>query len=468
MQFAVSLLLARLLAPEHFGLLGMAMVVSGLVKRCSNLGFRAAIVQRKEIDELFLTTVFWTNLAVFSSVGIVLCLLSPAIATLYQEPQVQRILVALAFNFVIVAFSAVPSALLQRDLRFKSLAMRELLGTLIGGIVAIVLALLGWGVWALVLSTLSVSLTHAIVLNWILPTPMAFRYDGKRLREALSFGLHLTGSDIFNYLARNADNLIIGVAFGPAALGFYTFAYRLMLLPRDSLTQVVNRVLFPKLCREQNDDRAMASISLRACSAIAFISFPLMAGLALLAEPFTLVVVGEKWLPAVPLLWILAPLGALQSLGPMATYLILAKGRSDISFYWSIINGTFLMGSFALGSLWGILGVAAVYAIASLIIIPISFIIAYRLVEGLSFKHLLQALAPYFIATCAMSGIVFLTFRYAELVVSQPVALILAIAAGVVSYSLFAIKAQLPAMTLFLDLLPGRSFQSFSSAKESP
>lgn len=147
MQFVVSIVLARILAPEYFGLLGMATVVTGFVKVFKNLGFGSVIIQRKEIDDKLLSTLFWVNLGVCILITGVLLGLAPLAAMMYSDPRVTALVMVLSLNFIVTGFSTIPSSLLQRRLQFKKLAIREVGGVIVSGATAITMALLGFGVW---------------------------------------------------------------------------------------------------------------------------------------------------------------------------------------------------------------------------------------------------------------------------------------------------------------------------------
>ncbi len=404
MGTVVSLVLARLLAPEYFGLLGMATVVTGFVNVLHNLGFHSAIIQRKRNSDELLSTLFWVNLALCLVIAAAVLALAPVVGWFYQDGRVTPIVAALSVQFVLSAFTMIPKAALIRQMAFKKLAVREIATTLVGGAASIVLALWGWGVWSLVVGPLVGTITAVILLNILCPFRPRMVFDRQGLRECLAFGLNLTGFGIFNYFARNADNLIIGVFLGPVALGYYMLAYKLMLLPRDAITNMVGRVLFPALCRMQDDDERLARAYLRACGAIAFITFPMMAGLAVVARPFVEVVLGERWLPVVPLIWILAPVGALQSVGTTVGQIFLAKGKSDWLLWSGVVGCTFLVLAIVVGVPWGIVGIAAAYSFGSAVWIPMSFWIAFRLVSTLSVRRLCASLAPYVAITSLMVG----------------------------------------------------------------
>ncbi|MEW4527076.1 MOP flippase family protein [Maioricimonas sp. JC845] len=413
MQFVISMVLARLLAPEYFGLLGMATVITGFVKVFKNLGFSSAIVQRKNVSDNLLSTLFWVNLGVCLLVAAVVLGIAPLAAWMYDDPRVMPIVAVLSINFVFAGFTMIPAALLQRRMEFKKLAIREIGGVLAAGLTAIPLAWMGWGVWALVGSSLAGSFAQMILINLAVPFRPRMVYDRQGLSECLKFGLNLTGFNIFNYFARNSDNLVIGLFLGPVALGFYSLAYKLMLLPRDSVSKVLSRVLFPKLSKLQDDDERLADVYLRATGAIAFVTFPMMAGLAVLAEPFVQVVLGEKWLPAVPLIQLLAPVGALQSIGSVSGQLYMSRGETPKLFVMGVISGVVRSVGFVIGVIWGVQGVTVSYVITAVVLFYANHWNAFSFIGPLTIRRLngelgrpLPALAAMLIVSVAITVLV--------------------------------------------------------------
>lgn len=455
MQFAISMVLARLLAPEYFGLLGMAMVITGFVQIFKNLGFNSAIVQRKQLSHDLLSTLFWVNLTVCLLMGLVVLGIAPLAALLYDDNRVTPVIAVLAVNFVFAGFTMIPSALLQRRMEFKKLAIRELGGVITAGLTAVPLAYLGWGVWALVASSLTSSAAQMVLINLAVPFRPRFVFDRIGLSECFRFGINLTGFNFFNYFARNADNLIIGVFLGPVALGYYSVAYKLMLLPRDSITSVITRVLFPAFSKMQDDDDRLANAYLRACGAIAMITFPMMIGLAVLADPFVRVVLGEKWLSAVPLIWILAPLGAIQSLWNTAGQLFLAKGRADLHFRLGVIGGILFVCSFLAGVPWGVTGVALAYAVACLCWIPFWFKVAFSLVGPLSLRLFARTIRPHVANSIIMGAsmlLVQLIFDLYEL--NSSAALALNVPTGVLLYGMLVVRCKSAVVDDLVKLAP--------------
>jgi PST family polysaccharide transporter len=364
----------------------------------------------------------------------------------------------LAVNFVMAGFTMIPTALLTRQMAFHKLAVREIAGIAVDGSTSIALALCGWGVWALVAGTLAGHAAQMVLINLVCPFRPRLAFDKQGLKQCLGFGLNLTGFNIFNYFARHADNLIIGIFLGPVALGYYALAYKLMLLPRNSITNVVTRVLLPTFSRMQDDDERLAKAYLRTCGAIAFVTFPMMAGLAVVARPFVEVVLGEKWLPAVPLIWILAPIGAIQSVGSTQGQLFLAKGRTGWMFLWNILTSALKVLSFLVGVRWGVLGVAASYALVSVLLVPANFWVVFRLVHALTLSRLLRVLTPYTTMSATMTLIVLgCHVLITRLSISLGIGLLISVCVGAVTYTVLAFIGRPQGFVHLAQLLPVRA-----------
>ncbi len=395
MQFCISICMARILAPEYYGLLGMATVVVGFAGTLTNVGLSSAIIQRDDVDQALLSTIFWVNLAITATITVLLIITAPLAGWLYSNDQITYLVIALSFNTTINAFSMVPTAILQRKLDFRRLAIRELLCVAIAGVIGILSGILGCGVWSLVVHSFASSISSLLLVNSLSPFCPQLSIDRKRLSECLKFGLFITGFNVFNYFARNVDNLIIGVYLGPVALGFYALAYKIMLLPRDSVTSIVNRVLFPKIARISADCE-LVEVYYRVCSGIAFVTFPVMAGMAAVSGPFVDIILGTTWKPAAIYIALLAPIGALGAVGSTVGQLYLCKRRSDLLFSTGVVASIVQMASMLLGIQWSIQGMIVSYSIATVLLYWGHFCVCSTIVEGLSVKRLAKILIGHF------------------------------------------------------------------------
>ena len=462
-QFAVSLLLARLLAPEYFGLLGMAVVMTGFAKTLKSLGFNAAIIQRKDLDQALLSTLFWVNVGFCGFITFMMILASPVAKWVYQDDRVAPLVAALALNILIDSLGTVPSSLLQRRLEFKKLAIREIGGVTASAVVGVTCALSGFGVWSLALASITYSVTSVVLLNVVEPFLPSWIIDRSRLMECLRFGLNITGFNIFNYFSKNADSLIIGAFLGPLALGYYSLAHRCMVLPRNSMSRLIARVLFPKLSELQDADEKLATAFLRTVCAIAIVTFPAMAGLALLADPFIRVFLGVKWLPAAPSVSMLAAVGAIQSLTFLSGPIYLCKGRADWMFRWGILASITYVIAFLSGVQWGLNGVAFCYMTANLFLFLPEFAIPFKLVEGLTIGRLAKALAPFAIATGVMIIAVFAVSYWATRYLGNTrmgTVLGISVTTGVLTYAMTILAMRPPAVSDYCSLVFGSKMKA--------
>ena len=310
----------------------------------------------------------------------VLYLLAPLLGVFYREPQVIPIMQVLSLSFSLSGLSNLQTSLLERNLEFDKLARIEIGTALLATLVGITAAFLGQGAWSLVYQLLAGNLFATLLFwsasNW----RPSWQFDWPEIRSVMSFSLNLTGGNIFNYFARNADKLLIGRFLGSQDLGYYDLAYRLMQLPLQGISAVLTRVMFPLYSRMQDDPSQFGRTYLKVAAAIALISFPLMLGLTALAGPIVRTLFGAAWTPVIPLLLILAPLGALQSILTTIGNIYSATGRTDLGMRWTVGAGLLIVLSFVLGLPWGILGVTVSYAIVMLLLTYPGFAIPFRLI----------------------------------------------------------------------------------------
>jgi len=387
LSLITTIVLARLLAPADFGLVAMAAVVIGFIELFKDLGTATAVIQRKDPSQGLLASVFWLNSGFGLAAAMVLCLLAPLLGAFYREPQVIPIMQALSLSFLLSGLSNVQMSLLERNLEFDKLARIEIGTTLFAALVGITAAFLGHGAWSLVYQMLAGNFLGTLLFWSASRWRPSWQFDWPEIRSVMAFSLNLTGGNIFNYFARNADKLLIGRFLGVQDLGYYDLAYRLMQFPLQGISAVIGRVMFPLYSRMQDDAGQFGRTYLKVASAIALISFPLMLGLTALAGPFVLTLFGAAWTPVIPLLLILAPLGAVQSIATTVGSIYMAKGRTDWALWWTVGAGLLIVLSFVLGLPWGILGVTASYAIMFLFLTYPAFAIPFRLI-GLKVRDL--------------------------------------------------------------------------------
>lgn len=364
-RIAVALVLARLLTPHDYGLAAMVLAFSALVIIFADLALGAALVQRENLTEADRSTVFWTSAAVGAVFTLVGVALSGPIASFYGEPDVRPLFAAFSLSFLVTALGTTQSALLSREMAFRSLELRIMAGTAVGGVVGIWLALEGYGAWAIIGQQLSIAAVSTTLLWVFSPWRPRFVFSTATLKDFWGFSGSIFGTRLLFYLNRNADNVLIGRFLGPAALGVYAVAYNVMLAPLSRIAQPVVEVLFPAFSRMQDDKPRMASAWLRGNRLIGALTIPGMLGLIVVAPEFVNVVLGKRWEEATIVIQILAWVGLLQSLQRLNSSVLMACGRARTLLWYSVVVLVASLAAFVFGLQWGIVGVATAYAVSS-------------------------------------------------------------------------------------------------------
>lgn len=407
MQLVTTIILARLLSPSDFGLFGMAGVVIGFINLFKDLGTSAAVIQKEHTSKEFLSSIFWANITFGFFAMIILFIIAPLAGALYREPRIGPILKVLSIILFISGFNIVQQAILERDLEFLKLMKVEIVATASGSLIGIGAAFMNVGVWSFVWQSLTMLIVSTALLwtssNW--RPRMVFHW--LEIKSIRRYSLNLTGFNIFNYFARNADYFLIGRYLGAQDLGYYALAYRVMVFPVEAISSVLGRVMFPVYAKLQADDAKFRYAYLKVTGNIALISFPMMLGLWVVAKPFVLTVFGTPWSPVILLLLILAPVGLAQSIGTTVGTIYQAKGRTDWMLRWGIGSGTLVVIAFVVGLQWGIVGVTMAYAIVSLIILGYpSFAIPFKLIN-LPMRDFGQTIWRPLIASLLMVAVMF-------------------------------------------------------------
>jgi O-antigen/teichoic acid export membrane protein len=403
MQLFTTALLARLLAPDDFGLVAIAMVIITLLTLVEHLGTGAALVQRAELTPTLQSTLFWFNTFVAGILAFALVFSAPLLAFFFQEPALTEILRVLALSILLVGLSIVHRAILKRRMAFKSLAYIDISSIAVGAVTGISAALAGLEAWSLVYQTIAISSTATILLWYFSKWRPTFIFSWNDLKSVAKYSLNLSVAQLFSYLIRNADYLLIGKFLGSHALGFYTLGYKFLLYPLQNISGVINKVLFPAYSRLQNDDARFRQAYLQAVGGIAFAVFPMMLGLFIVAEPLVLFVLGERWEPIIPLVMIFSVMGIWQSVNTNVGNIYMAKGRTDWMMRWTVFASIITVTAFIIGLRWGVIGVAMAYAVANFCLAYPASAIPFRLI-GLPYIELLRAVSRPLMASVFMAA----------------------------------------------------------------
>lgn len=329
-QFAVMIIMARILTPQDYGLVGMLTIFIAVSQSLVDSGFSQALIRKQDRDETDNSTVFYFNIAVGVALYLLLFFGAPLIARFYAEPLLTPLMRVISLSVLLNSLVVVQRALLTVRIDFKTQAKASFAAAVVSGAVGITMAYTGFGVWSIVWFQISNLAVNAAML-WILSRwrPI-LAYSWKSFRELFGFGSKLALSGIINTLYNNIYLLVIGKVFKASDLGYYTRAHQFADFPSSNLTTIIQRVTYPVLCTIQNEEERLRDIYRRFLRLSAFIVFPLMMGMAAVARPFILVFLKEQWLFAATLLQIICFSMMWYPIHAINLNLLQVKGRSDL------------------------------------------------------------------------------------------------------------------------------------------
>ena len=357
-----AIVLARLLTPTDYGLVGMVTVITGFITIFKDLGLSSATIQQSELNDAQVSTLFWINVAASTAIMAATVALAPAVAWFYGEPRLLPVTMAFASGFFFAGLTVQHEALLKRRMQFGALAVAEVSALTVGIVVSIVLAWMGAKYWALVAGQLGQGVAYMIGVWTICPwRPHGFT-RGSGVRSMVVFGRDLTGFNVANYFSRNLDNLLIGRVWGSVQLGLYSRAYQLLMLPIDQINSPVSAVAVPALSRLTEAPDRYRSAYLRLVEKIALVTMPLMAFLIVTSDWIVSILLGPKWTGVTRIFQFLAIAGFVQPACGTTGWLFITQGRGRDMFRWGLVGSTIIVASIVAGLPWGATGVALSYA----------------------------------------------------------------------------------------------------------
>ena len=434
-RVALGIILARLLTPHEYGLAGMVIIFSALVLIFTDIAFGSALVRRREITDVDTDTVFWATVglgALFTVLGIAL---ARPLSSFYGEPAVAPLFAVLSCSFVITALGSAHRTLLTRAMNFRSLELRQIVATFLGGITAVTVAYFGAGAWAIIVQQMVIAFVSTFMLWLLLPWRPHFKFSWVSFRELGAFGSNVLGTHVFWYINRNVDTVLIGRFLGSAALGAYTLSYNIMLFPLSRIASPLREVLFPAFSKIQDDRARIGAMWLRVNRAVAAIAMPGMIGLIIVAPEFVDVVLGNQWRTATPVIQILAWVGLLQALQQLNASVLQACDKTHLLLRFALITLVASVVAFVLGVRWGIVGVATAYAAVNTVTQPFYTWLTARTL-GVKLSACLKSYAGVAQATALMAAAV-LAARYGltRAGVPEPAMLALLVTLGAATYT---------------------------------
>ncbi|MDE5998333.1 MAG: lipopolysaccharide biosynthesis protein [Muribaculaceae bacterium] len=446
-QFVVMIIMARILTPEDYGLIGMLTIFIAVSQSLIDSGFSQALIRKQDRSEIDNSTVFYFNIGVGIILYLILFFSAPLIAAFYSEPQLTPITRVIGLSLVFNSLGVVQRALLTVKLDFKTQAKASFVGAILSGIIGISMAYTGFGIWAIVWQQLS-NLAIVTIILWILSHwKPVWVYSWKSFKELFGFGSKLLASGLLDTIFRNLYLIIIGKFFRASDLGYYTRAQQFTDFASSNITGIFQRVTYPVLCTIQDDDTRLSDVYRRLLRTSAFIIFPLMMGLAAVAKPMVISFLTEKWLFSAILIQILCFSQMWYPVHAINLNLLQVKGRSDLFLKLEIIKKIIIVIMLCITLPLGIIPMCIGMIATSIIALIINTHYTGKLIH-LGFFKQMKDLLPTLILSIATGAIVYLTVTYI------PMESWLALSVGVIEgMLLYAGLAKLLRFSEFKELL---------------
>lgn len=434
MQFVLTIVIARILSPDDYGLVAMLGIFMAVAQTFVDSGFGNALIQKKNRTEVDYSTTFYFNIVISVFIYLLFFVSAPWISQFYNQPKLTLIARVYGILIILNSLASIQMTRLTIALDFRKIAFASLLSVSVGGSIGIWMAYQGYGVWALVWQALFGSLAWGGGL-WILARWMPkFCFSWTSFRTLFSFGSKILFSSLLHTLYTNMYSLVVGKFFNASTLGYFNRAYTLGLFPAQNFANIIQKVTYPIQCRYQDDDERFNQIFVSYLRIAGFVLFPLMAGLAVLAEPVITLLLTEKWLPIVPLLQIICMSMMWLPMMQANVSVLDAKGRSDYHLRSEIIKKILAVFILLSALPFGIEGVCLgmlVYSVTDLIVV-----IAYsRKLTSIGYRRQLKIFIPSLLLALAMGGIVWLATWY---IASPAGKLIIGGVSGVLFYGILA------------------------------
>jgi teichuronic acid exporter len=431
-RFLVGIILARLLFPEQFGLIGMLGIFIAVAQVFLDSGFGAALIQRQEITQVHICSIFYFNIVIGILATIILFLIAPWVAVFYNQPLLEPMMQVFSIRILIDSLGIIHATTLTKKIDFKTISKISIIAGTGSGVVGVSLAAIGMGVWSLVVQQIASSLLRTVCL-WLFGTwrpTLVFSF--RSMREMFSFGSNLLISELLNQIFENIYQLVIGKYFSAFELGIFTRAKTLNELPSIAISSMIGNVTFPVFSSLQNDIEKLKNGVKKIHSLITLVNFPLMIGLAVIARPLVLSILTEKWEDCITYFQLFCLSGLVSPLTGVNINVIIALGRSDIYLRLEIIKKVLIILSITIT--WSI-GLFAMICGITLYNFIFFFLSSYYLnkITSYSIKSLLQStISKLSIAVCM--GLIVLALNFIS-IANNWIMLFIQTIAGFVSYS---------------------------------
>ncbi|MDB5342811.1 MAG: rane protein involved in the export of O-antigen and teichoic acid [Schlesneria sp.] len=420
LKLTTTAILARLLTPEDFGIVAMVTVITGFAELFKDAGLSTATVQRQNITQGQVSALFWINVVISCLIAALTALMAPAIAWVYREPRLLAVTLVLSVTIIFGGLAVQHQALLRRNLRFKELAIIEVSSMFLGLVVAVVMAYLNFHYWALIGMTAMTAFATAVLSTMISGWRPGLPRRNTGVRPMLRFGGGLAAFNVLSYVNRNADNMVAGMVLGSTALGLYSRAYTLMLMPFYHINTPLTGIVVPTLSRLQSEPRKYAAVYLEMLALLACVSTPIVALLFVAAEDVIALFLGSEWKQAVPLFRYLAPAALCGTFSVAPYWLCVTLGRSNISLRWGLVSAPAMLATFIVGAQFGIEGLAIGFSTSWLFLLVL-FIWMACTDSPIAPRQVLLTAAPPLLASVATAALCMLLNGSGYTAVSTPI-----------------------------------------------
>lgn len=430
-SFTVSVVLARLLSPEHYGTVAMVTVFINIANIFVTSGLSTSLIQKKDADELDFSTVFWCTLLLSVLIYGALFVGASYIASFYNAPELVMIVRVFSIKILISAYNSIQHSYVSRKMMFKKFFFSTLLGTITSGVVGILMALNGCGVWSIVAQYLVNSTIDTIVLGFTVPWHPKLVFSMQAAKPLVQFGWKVLVADLIGTIYNNLRQILIGHYYTSSDLAFYNKGKQMPELLSNNIDITVSSVLFPAMSDYADNPNKVRAVTRKSMRFTAYLIFPMMAGLAAVAKPLIILLLTEKWSTAVVYLQVIAIARALNTVTNSNLQAMRALGRSDIVLKLEFVKKPIGLLMIFLTIPYGVLWVALTLPIYNLIAAVINMIPNKRLM-GYSLLDQVKDLAPAALLSLIMGAIIWL---FTCLDIAYSVMLILQVVCGVGIYS---------------------------------
>ncbi|WP_437612252.1 MOP flippase family protein [Erwinia sp. V71] len=393
--FLQMTLLARIIDTHQFGLLTIAMVIILLADTLSDFGLSNSIIQRKEISEVELSTLYWINIFIGLTVFVVVFSCSGLISDLLKQPDLKVLIQVLSLAFLIIPHGQQFRALLQKELEFPKIGLTETLAVTIGFLVTIVAAWFKPEAITAIWGYLAMVSVRTLMFSWYgrQTYKPRFHFSFRTITSNLKFGAYLTADSLINQLNSNVATAVLSRTLGAAITGGYNLAYNVAVMPPTKLNPIITRVLFPAFAKIQDDQEKLRTNFYKLLSLVGLLNFPALLGLLVVAENFVLFMFGEKWRFVTPILQVLCVVGLLRSIGNPIGSLLMAKARVDISFKFNVVKLFMFIPAIWFGAkMAGGFGASLGFLSVQVLNTWLSYFILIRPILGKSYKEYLYSI----------------------------------------------------------------------------